>query len=84
MKITIFPALNGDCILIEYDESHCMLIDGGYVDTYNQHLVPVLSDLASKGKVIDLLVVTHIDSDHNSRWVNALETSSISSSSSMS
>ena len=72
MKITIFPALNGDCILIEYDESHCMLIDGGYVDTYNLHLVPVLSDLASKGKVIDLLVVTHIDSDHISGIVKLL------------
>ena len=34
MNIQLFPALNGDCILVEHAPGHYFLIDGGFVDTY--------------------------------------------------
>ncbi len=55
-----YPALNGDCFLLTIGE-FSMLIDGGYVDTYNEYLK---ADLAALGKPLNLVMVTHIDSDH--------------------
>lgn len=73
MKIKIFPALNGDSILLEYNTDHHVLIDGGYVDTYNTYLKPELLQLAGEGKSLDLIVVTHIDSDHISGIIKLFE-----------
>ena len=64
MRIKMLPALNGDCILVEYSPAHFILIDGGYVDTYQNYLLPKLKEIAARGGSLDLLVVTHIDSDH--------------------
>ena len=73
MKISLLPALNGDCILVEYQPSRFILIDGGYVDTYSNYLLPKLKEIKANGGVIDLLVVTHIDGDHISGIVRLLE-----------
>ena len=64
MRIELLPALNGDCILVEYLPAHFILIDGGYVDTYQKFLLPRLKEIAAQGGTLDLMVVTHIDSDH--------------------
>lgn len=73
MKIYVFPALNGDCILVEYVTSHYILIDGGYVNTYNKYLLPKLVEIANNGGTIDVIVVTHIDEDHISGIIKLLE-----------
>lgn len=73
MIIYLLPAINGDCILIEYEIRHFILIDGGYVDTYEKHLLPRLKTIAKQGGCLDLIVVTHIDSDHISGIVKLLE-----------
>lgn len=73
MEIQIFPALNGDCFLIEILDGHYILIDGGYVDTYREYLLPKLRELYESGSHLDLLVVTHIDSDHISGIIKLLE-----------
>lgn len=73
MRVIILPALNGDCILVEYIASHFILIDGGYVDTYQNYLLPLLREIVSNSGVIDVLVVTHIDSDHISGIIKLLE-----------
>ena len=73
MRISIYPALNGDCILVEYNDNRCILIDGGYVDTYNHHLLPCLSKMVKEGKSLDLLIVTHIDTDHISGIIKLLD-----------
>jgi beta-lactamase superfamily II metal-dependent hydrolase len=73
MKITLFPALNGDSFLVEYVASHYILIDGGYVDTYKTYLLPRLREAAANGSVIDVIVVTHIDGDHISGIIKLLE-----------
>lgn len=73
MRIKMLPALNGDCILVEYSPAHFILIDGGYVDTYQNYLLPKLKEIAARGGSLDLLVVTHIDSDHVSGIIKLLE-----------
>ena len=73
MKLNLFPALNGDCILVEYVEYRYILIDGGYVDTYKTYLLPRLIEIAANGGVIDVIVVTHIDSDHISGIIKLFE-----------
>ena len=65
IKIEILPAGAGDCILLEVEkENYRILIDGGYAETYNRYLKQRLQVLATQGKRINLLVITHIDSDH--------------------
>ena len=49
MWIELLPALNGDCILVEYAPLYFILIDGGYVDTYHNYLLPRLKDRAAQG-----------------------------------
>lgn len=73
MRIELLPALNGDCILIEYVPLHFIMIDGGYVDTYKNYLFPKLKGIAGQGGVVDLIVVTHIDGDHISGVIKLLE-----------
>ena len=58
----MFPASSGDCILVEV-HGRMLLVDGGYVSTYNKYLKPYLSFRANK-PVIDIVVATHIDHDH--------------------
>jgi beta-lactamase superfamily II metal-dependent hydrolase len=65
IDIRIFPAFNGDCILISFaDQSGVhrnILVDGGAPATYPRTLKPLYNELVGD---IDLLVVTHIDDDH--------------------
>lgn len=73
MRIIILPALNGDCILVEIQPSHYILIDGGYVDTYENYLLPTLEEIAARGGELDIVVVTHIDYDHISGIIRMME-----------
>ncbi|HFR4217626.1 TPA: AVAST type 1 anti-phage system MBL fold metallo-hydrolase Avs1a [Bacillus cereus] len=66
IKVEMFPALQGDCFLISFNDekkTH-ILIDGGFEETYHQFLKNRLIEIAEKGEEIALLVVTHIDADH--------------------
>lgn len=63
IKLTMLPAEDGDCLLLEYGDgtfTRRILVDGGRARTYPQ-IKPVLAGL---GGVVDLLVVTHVDQDH--------------------
>lgn len=70
--IKIFPALNGDSILLDFS-NNLFLIDGGYVNTFNEYLCDELKRKSEEGKRISYLIVTHIDSDHISGIVRLLE-----------
>ena len=72
IKIKIFPALNGDSILLDLSDK-LFLIDGGYVNTFNEFLSRELKKKSEEGKRISHLIVTHIDSDHISGIVRLLE-----------
>ena len=63
-QIKILKAFHGDCILIKTFDAqgspYNILVDGGTSKTFEQSLRQELSDI----KIIHLLVLTHIDSDH--------------------
>jgi beta-lactamase superfamily II metal-dependent hydrolase len=66
-RLELLPAAHGDSIWIEYGEPkkpRRIVIDGGPAATYEAGLHKRLLLLPSKDRRIDLLVVTHIDSDH--------------------
>jgi beta-lactamase superfamily II metal-dependent hydrolase len=63
ITIEMFPAGNGDAILIS-DGKINILIDGGYTSTYRDHLKSRLIQLNQTGQKIDKYIITHIDADH--------------------
>ncbi|WP_086608869.1 ComEC/Rec2 family competence protein [Erythrobacter donghaensis] len=67
LRLTMLPANEGDCLLLDYgeDEDHLrhVLIDGGRKATW-RHLEAALSAVAARGETIDLMVLSHIDADH--------------------
>jgi beta-lactamase superfamily II metal-dependent hydrolase len=67
VRLEILPAAHGDAIWIEYGDPkkpHRIVIDGGPATSYEAGLHRRLQLLPSHDKRIDLLVVTHIDTDH--------------------
>ena len=67
IKVKIFPASYGDCFLVSVNnskEKFNILIDGGLLDTYKRSLKKELKALGKNGEKINLLINTHIDSDH--------------------
>ena len=67
IKLKIFPASCGDCFLLEIKDGEKninILVDGGFAKTYNDYLGPYLKKLGKKGEKLDLVINTHIDSDH--------------------
>lgn len=63
-EFVVLPAFHGDCILIKtFDLNHnefIILIDGGTAQTFSYSLKAELKEITR----INLLVLTHIDSDH--------------------
>ncbi|MEZ0184626.1 ComEC/Rec2 family competence protein [Flavobacterium plurextorum] len=63
-EFAVLPAYHGDCILINtFDDNNDefkILIDGGTAQTFRYTLKAALKDVTR----INLLVLTHIDSDH--------------------
>lgn len=77
MKLKVLQALNGDSILITYkykNRNVNILIDGGMSSTYSfkskkdkmgiGDLKTVIEKIRANGEFIDLLILTHVDSDH--------------------
>jgi hypothetical protein len=64
VKLTVFQAGKGDCLLLTTNDGKRMLIDGGMRSDYRKHVAPALADLASQGAALDVVYVSHIDRDH--------------------
>lgn len=66
--IKIYPAKNGDCFLISFgetvEEKKHLLIDCGYVDTFQKYLKNDLIKISKSGATLEKLILTHIDADH--------------------
>ncbi|WP_367387218.1 MBL fold metallo-hydrolase [Bacillus vallismortis] len=64
--IEMFPADNGDSFLVRCIGDKCtnILIDFGYEDTYREFIKPKLLELRENGEKLDLVVLTHVDTDH--------------------
>lgn len=65
LKLTALPASFGDCLWIEYGSEtnpSVILIDAG--PSAPKALISRLQQLAERGGHLELVVVTHVDSDH--------------------
>ena len=62
MKLTIFPADKGDCLLLQASDGTSALIDGGMPEAYRANVRPFWGGDAPK--VLNLVCVSHIDRDH--------------------
>ncbi|MFD2562357.1 ComEC/Rec2 family competence protein [Aquimarina rubra] len=63
ISIELFPAGNGDAILLDFGEA-LILIDTGYTSTFRDYVKPRLKALHDEGRRLTKFVVTHIDADH--------------------
>lgn len=76
-EFIVLPAFHGDCILIKtYDIDHdefIILIDGGTAQTFRYSLKEELKSISR----INLLILTHIDSDHIAGLINFFKNSLI-------
>ncbi|WP_416731779.1 MBL fold metallo-hydrolase [Fictibacillus sp. JL2B1089] len=75
IQIKMYPAKNGDCFLISAGDKvkKHILIDCGYVETYEKYLKKDLLKIAQRKEKINLMVVTHIDADHISGAIKFIE-----------
>jgi hypothetical protein len=67
LRIEMLPARNGDALWIEYGEATSprrIIVDGGTEGSYEAGLRARIEALAPEERTFELLVVTHIDSDH--------------------
>lgn len=66
LKIKLLKALNGDSIIISYGEekTYNILIDGGCGKLCYRQLCRYIEDMKKEKNIFDLVVLTHIDSDH--------------------
>ena len=64
MRLQVFQASKGDCLLLTSADGKRVLVDGGMADSYRDHVAPALGKLRQQKQPIDLLYVSHIDDDH--------------------
>ena len=62
-RLKMYPAKNGDSFLVNTEGTY-ILIDGGFASTYQDFIATDLAQLAKAGGRLDLVVCTHIDTDH--------------------
>lgn len=81
LTIQFFDAQGGDAIWIRYfgnDSTwHNILIDGGYIGSYNTVFKPVIDAITAVKEQIDLWVITHIDLDHIGAIISFIRDNSI-------
>lgn len=63
MKLKVFHAKDGDCLMLSSSDGANVLIDGGRTDSFQQTTWRELQRLAKAEQAIDLLVVSHVDAD---------------------
>lgn len=74
MKIKVYQATDGDCLLVEStgsgsaENQSAMLVDGGRKGSYRKFTAPDL-----EGRALELVVVSHIDNDHISGVVELFD-----------
>jgi hypothetical protein len=66
-KLRVVQAEFGDCLILEFGTSQApryVLVDGGPEHAYERHLGPELRRIAQNGGGLDLVVLSHVDTDH--------------------
>lgn len=64
--LKMFPAKDGDAFLFKENDpiNAAILVDGGYISTFNELIKPELEKMHASGESLELVVATHIDADH--------------------
>ena len=73
MKLTVFQADKGDCLLLTGADETRVLIDGGLAGSYSKHVAARLGEIREAGGHLDVVYVSHIDDDHISGGLQLLE-----------
>ncbi len=66
MRVEMLPALHGDCLFVEYGDARRtrrLLIDGGPIGAF-EALDQRLARLPAGDRRFELIVLTHVDTDH--------------------
>ncbi len=65
-KLRVVQANQGDCFIIEFGKENpkYILVDGGPKGVYNKYLKKEVKRISEKTDRIELVVLTHVDSDH--------------------
>ena len=71
LEVSFFDVGQGDSIFIETPEGHQVLIDGG--PSYSKIIEKLSSEMPSWDKDIDLVVLSHPESDHMTGLLSVLE-----------
>lgn len=79
INIEAFPASYGESILVSLgkDKKINILIDSGFVSTYNNHIKDRMIGLSKDNQVINLFVLTHFDADHIRGAINFFKENSV-------
>jgi beta-lactamase superfamily II metal-dependent hydrolase len=64
MKLRVFQADKGDCLLLTSRAGTNILVDGGMADAFTAHVQPFLGEMARADEELDLVYISHIDQDH--------------------
>lgn len=64
MRLTVFPADKGDCLLLRGADGTNVLIDGGMRHSYSDRPAKALGRLGKRKESLRLVCVSHIDQDH--------------------
>jgi hypothetical protein len=75
IKVEVFQAKWGESILVtlfDKPKNKHIMIDMGFVDTYETQIRKRLKEISKEG-ILDLLVFTHIDSDHIAGGIKFLQ-----------
>ena len=70
MRLRVFQANDGDCLLLSSTDGKHMLIDGGRAGSFTKHAAKSLSQC----KKLEVVCVSHIDADHITGVLKLLET----------
>jgi Metallo-beta-lactamase superfamily len=73
MRLRVFFAGDGDCLLLTSADGRHVLVDGGRSSTFRENTRPHLDELAAADEPLHLLVVSHVDADHISGVISLLE-----------
>lgn len=72
MKLNVFQSNTGDCLLVSSDGRN-ILVDGGMKASYQEFVRPALGTVAEQGEKLDLVCVSHTDSDHISGVIQLID-----------
>jgi hypothetical protein len=67
LNLRVVQAQHGDCFLLEYGtpaEPKYILVDGGPADVYQAHLKPVLEAIPARDRLLQRVILSHVDDDH--------------------